>query len=113
MCCAANAAFFSTNLSVHSKDLRGLKAGTELLVGSTSQSRIRCATQENGVRPQRVRTQRPRSQEMFVPLVHAPGEAQADFGEALVVVAVFNFGLMGCGAPYVIETLICQLQRDA
>jgi hypothetical protein len=24
---------------------------------------------------------------MFVPLVHAPGEAQADFGEALVVVA--------------------------
>jgi transposase len=34
-----------------------------------------------------VRTQRLRSQEMFVPLVHAPGEAQADFGEALVVVA--------------------------
>src|ERR1019366_6733167 len=34
-----------------------------------------------------VRTQRLRSQEMFVPLVHAPGEAQAEFGEALVVVA--------------------------
>jgi hypothetical protein len=34
-----------------------------------------------------VRTQKLRSQEMFVPLVHAPGEAQADFGEALVVVA--------------------------
>jgi transposase len=34
-----------------------------------------------------VRTQMLRSQEMFVPLVHAPGEAQADFGEALVVVA--------------------------
>src|ERR1019366_8622055 len=34
------------NLSAHSKDLRGLKACTELLVGSTSQSRIRCATQE-------------------------------------------------------------------
>ena len=33
-----------------------------------------------------VRTQMLRSQEMFVPLVHAPGEAQADFGEALVVV---------------------------
>jgi len=27
------------------------------------------------------------SQEMFVPLRHAPGEAQADFGEALVVIA--------------------------
>jgi hypothetical protein len=26
-----------------------------------------------------------RSQEMFVPLAHAPGTAQADFGEALVV----------------------------
>jgi hypothetical protein len=24
---------------------------------------------------------------MFVPLSHAPGEAQADFGEALVVIA--------------------------
>jgi hypothetical protein len=24
---------------------------------------------------------------MFVPLVHPPGEAQADFGEALVVIA--------------------------
>jgi transposase len=34
-----------------------------------------------------VRTQRLRSQEMFVPLVHTPGEAEADFGEALVVVA--------------------------
>jgi hypothetical protein len=34
-----------------------------------------------------VRTQGLRSQEMFVPLVHAPGEAQADFGEALAVVA--------------------------
>ena len=28
-----------------------------------------------------------RSQEMFVPLVHPPGEAQVDFGEALVVIA--------------------------
>ena len=27
------------------------------------------------------------SREMFVPLTHAPGEAQADFGEALVVIA--------------------------
>jgi hypothetical protein len=28
-----------------------------------------------------------RGQEMFVPLIHPPGEAQADFGEALVVIA--------------------------
>src|SRR6516225_4264674 len=34
-----------------------------------------------------VRLQRVRKQEMFVPLRHAPGEAQADFGEALVVLA--------------------------
>ena len=34
-----------------------------------------------------VRLQRVRKQEMFVPLTHAPGEAQADFGEALVVLA--------------------------
>jgi hypothetical protein len=27
------------------------------------------------------------SQEMFVPLGHGPGEAQADFGEAVVVIA--------------------------
>ena len=27
------------------------------------------------------------SREMFIPLTHAPGEAQADFGEALVVIA--------------------------
>ena len=33
-----------------------------------------------------VRLQRVRKQEMFVPLTHAPGEAQADFGEALVVI---------------------------
>jgi transposase len=31
-----------------------------------------------------VRDQRIRGQEMFVPLVHPPGDAQADFGEALV-----------------------------
>jgi transposase len=28
-----------------------------------------------------------RSREMFVPLPHPPGEAQADFGEALVVIS--------------------------
>jgi transposase len=31
-----------------------------------------------------VRLQKVRKQEMFVPLTHAAGEAQADFGEALV-----------------------------
>jgi len=34
-----------------------------------------------------VRQSRISSQEMFVPLRHASGEAQADFGEALVVIA--------------------------
>lgn len=34
-----------------------------------------------------VRLRQLRQQEMFVPLVHAPGEAQADFGEARVVIA--------------------------
>ena len=34
-----------------------------------------------------VREQRLSTQEMFVPLAHPPGDAQADFGEALVVIA--------------------------
>ena len=34
-----------------------------------------------------VRGEQLRSREMFVPLVHPPGEAQADFGEAVVVIA--------------------------
>jgi transposase len=34
-----------------------------------------------------VRGEQVRSREMFVPLTHSPGEAQADFGEALVVIA--------------------------
>ena len=34
-----------------------------------------------------VRGEQLRSHEMFVPLVHPPGEAQADFGEALVAIA--------------------------
>jgi transposase len=34
-----------------------------------------------------VRAAESHSREMFIPLTHAPGEAQADFGEALVVVA--------------------------
>jgi len=42
-----------------------------------------------------VRLQRVRTREMFVPLTHAPGEAQADFGEALVMV-----GGVECKAHY-------------
>jgi transposase len=34
-----------------------------------------------------VRTATLRGQEMFIPLIHTPGEAQVDFGEALVVIA--------------------------
>jgi hypothetical protein len=34
-----------------------------------------------------VREKKLRSPEVFVPLSHAPGEAQADFGEAVVVIA--------------------------
>jgi hypothetical protein len=34
-----------------------------------------------------VRGEEVRGREMFVPLTHAPGEAQADFGESLVVIA--------------------------
>src|SRR4030088_1027988 len=34
-----------------------------------------------------VRGEQLRSREMFVPLTHAPGEAQVDFGEALVLIA--------------------------
>ena len=34
-----------------------------------------------------VRVHQQRSQEMFMPLTHAPGTAQADFGQALVIVA--------------------------
>ena len=34
-----------------------------------------------------VRRRKLGGREMFVPLTHAPGEAQADFGEALVVIA--------------------------
>ena len=32
-----------------------------------------------------VRERRLRSREMFVPLVHSPGHAQADFGEAMAL----------------------------
>jgi transposase len=47
---------------------------------------VRCSAKRTIVKDY-VHTQKLRSREMFVPLMHAPGEAQADFGEALVVVA--------------------------
>jgi len=34
-----------------------------------------------------IRQREPRGREMFVPLAHPPGHAQADFGEAVVVIA--------------------------
>ncbi len=37
-----------------------------------------------------VRERRRRSREMFVPLVHPPGHAQADFGEADAIIAHFG-----------------------
>jgi transposase len=40
-----------------------------------------------GIVSQYVRGEQLRGREMFVPLVHPAGEAQADFGEALVVIA--------------------------
>jgi len=55
-----------------------------------------------------VREQTQRQQEVFVPLVHAPGEAQVDFGEALVKmngvlrkVAFFVMALPYSDAPFV------------
>ena len=47
-----------------------------------------------------VREQRLSTQEMFVPLAHPPGDAQADFGEALVVIAGVE-----CKAHYLVVDL--------
>ena len=47
-----------------------------------------------------VREQRLGGQEMFVPLAHPPGDAQADFGEALVVIAGVE-----CKAHYLVVDL--------
>ena len=47
-----------------------------------------------------VRAQRLGGQEMFVPLAHPPGDAQADFGEALVVIAGVE-----CKAHYLVVDL--------
>ena len=56
--------------------MSGSTAGTPEGGGSGGSPRIRFSTQA------------PRTTgEVFVPLAHPPGEAQADFGEALVVIA--------------------------
>ncbi len=47
-----------------------------------------------------VREERLGGQEMFVPLAHPPGDAQADFGEALVVIAGVE-----CKAHYLVVDL--------
>ena len=47
-----------------------------------------------------VREKRLGGQEMFVPLEHPPGNAQADFGEALVVIAG-----VACKAHYLVLDL--------
>ena len=47
-----------------------------------------------------VREKRLSTQEMFVPLAHPPGDAQADFGEALVVIAGVE-----CKAHYLVVDL--------
>jgi transposase len=48
-----------------------------------------------------VRQARLRHKEVFVPLVHAPGEAQADFGEALV-------GIGGSSRRHTFSASICR-----
>ena len=69
-----------------------------------------------------VREHRRQSREMFVPLSHAPGHAQCDFGEALVVIdgverKAHYFGIdlphsVGCQwrglQPHISETVTCQ-----
>ena len=44
-----------------------------------------------------IRKRDQRGREMFVPLAHAPGHAQADFGEALVEIAVAGVNFMDIG----------------
>ena len=42
-----------------------------------------------------VRLRKLSQREMFVPLEHSPGDAQADFGEAMVVIAAERAGRLG------------------
>ncbi len=60
-----------------------------------------------------VRSKKRGSREMFVPLSHPAGHAQADFGEALVVISgieqkayFFAFGLPHSDACYIRATLL-------
>ena len=53
-----------------------------------------------------VREQRRGQREMFVPLVHPPGQAQADFGEADVVIAGVTLRALSLPfIPSIAETL--------
>jgi hypothetical protein len=54
-----------------------------------------------------VRSSKIGAQEMFVPLTHAPGKAQADFGEAQVVIAGVAQRLRGHT-----ETIAERFERD-
>src|SRR3954453_21519971 len=53
-----------------------------------------------------VREQQARAREMFVPLVHPPGHAQVDFGEAVAVIA-------GSGRPSTSSALTCPSRMPA
>ena len=55
-----------------------------------------------------VRAYRRQRREMFVPLAHPPGHAQADFGEAMVVIA----GIEQKGAAYEFDIGEWVLQRS-
>ena len=55
-----------------------------------------------------VRAQRLGGQEMFVPLTHPPGDAQADFGEALVVIA----GVEQKAHYLVVDLVGCEYSAD-
>jgi len=54
-----------------------------------------------------VRGEQLRTREMFVPLTHAPGEAQVDFGEALVVIAGVE------QKAHYLAIVICRIQTIA
>ncbi len=53
-------------------------------------------------------------QEMFVPLTHAPGEAQADFGEALVVIAGIELKahFMAFDLPHSDDCFVCAFPAE-
>jgi transposase len=61
-----------------------------------------------------VRSSKIGGQEMFVPLSHAPGEAQADFGEALVAVAGMECKahFMAFDLPYSDDCFVCAFPAE-